>query len=98
MATKKTKFYTVAGCTRVDGEVEPCTYEEVFKTRRAAAKFIAGEINDVLLDYDDEHRERWDCADDITAKDCLPDGYRLSCYNEQDDILDLSIVEHSFPA
>ena len=96
MAKKKnntTKFYTVAGFTRLNGEVEPCTYTEVFNTRKEAAKFIAGEINDVLMDYDDEHREQWDCADDVKAKDCK-DGYRLSCYNEADDILDLSIVEH----
>ena len=97
MAKKtKTKFFTVAGCSRMDGEVEPCTYQEVFKTRRAAAKFIAGELNDVLLDYDAEHREQWCCADDITTKDCLPNGCRLSCYNDADDILDLSIVEHTW--
>jgi hypothetical protein len=93
---KKTKFFTVAGFTRFGGEVEPCVYQEVFKTRRAAAKFVAGEINEILLDYDEEHREQWDCADDITGKDCLPDGYRLSCYNDADDIIDLSIVEHTW--
>ena len=93
---KKTKFFTVAGFTRFDGEVDPWTFPEVFKTRRAAAKFIAEKINEVLHDYDEEHREVWDCVNDVTAKDCLPNGYRLSFYNAKDDISDLTIVEHSW--
>lgn len=91
---KKTKFFTVAGCSRMDGEVKPCTFEEVFKTRKAAGKFIAETINEMLLGYKDLDNG-YDIPYEVKPSECTH-GYRLSCYNDEDDIIDLSIVEHTW--
>lgn len=84
--TRTTKFYTVSGFCRIGGCVTPCTYTEIFQTRKEAAKFVAGEINQVITDYEAD-------VDPVKAKDCTC-GYRLNCYNDKDGIVDLSIVEH----
>ena len=83
---KTSKFYTVSGFSRIGGCVEPCTYTEIFQTRNEAAKFVAAEINQVIADEEAD-------VDPVKAKDCT-EGYRLDCYNDADDIVDLSVVEH----
>lgn len=98
MATKKTtpkaktiKFFTVVGNSRIGGCIENSKYEQVFKTRRKAAKFIADEVND-FIDQEglDESRKE-------TAKSCM-DGCCFYAYNDADDSLDFDIVEHKVPA
>lgn len=84
--SKTTKFYTISGFSRIGGCVEPCTYTEIFQTREEAAKFVADEINQVITDEEAD-------VDPVKAKDCT-EGYRLDCYNDADDIVDLSVVEH----
>ena len=83
---KTSKFYTVSGFARIGGCVEPCTYTEIFQTRKEAAKFVADEINQTIEDEEAN-------VDPVKAKDCT-EGYRLDCYNDDDDIVDLVVVEH----
>ena len=91
MSTKTTKFYTVAGFTRINGCCSPVTYKETFATRAKAAKFIADEMNEVI---DEENSQNPDTQlDAVTAKNCAQ-GYALSSYNDDDDIFELNIVEH----
>jgi len=89
--TKTTKFYTVAGFSRIGGCIVPSNYAEVFTSRSDAAKFVAKEINDVIDDENSQNPD--DQIDPVTAKDCK-DGYRLCAYNDRDDIVCLVIVEH----
>jgi hypothetical protein len=98
MATKKTtpktktiKFFTVVGNSRIGGCIENSIYEQVFKTRREAAKFIAGEVNDFIYQEALEERPK------ETAKSCMG-GCCFYAYNDADDRLDFDIVEHKVPA
>lgn len=98
MAQKKTtpkaktiKFFTVVGNSRIGGCIENSIYEQVFKTRRAAAKFIADEINDFIDQEELAERPK------ETAKSCMY-GCCFYAYNDADDRLDLDIVEHKVPA
>lgn len=98
MAKKKTtpkakpiKFFTVVGNSRIGGCIENSIYELVFKTRRAAAKFIADEVNDYIDQEGLEGRPK------ETTKSCM-DGCCFYAYNDEDDRLDLDIVEHKVPA
>ena len=87
-----TKFYTIAGFTRIGGCLATSNYTEIFFKRSAAAKFIADEINDVI---EDENAQNPDAQmDKVTAKECIK-GYRLSSYNDEDDVVCLDIVEHT---
>lgn len=90
--TKPNKFYTVAGFSRIDGCIETSNYTEIFFKRSAAAKFIADEINDVIEDENAQNPD--DQMDKVTAKECTK-GYRLSSYNDEDDVVCLDIVEHT---
>lgn len=90
--TKVTKFYTVAGFSRIDGCIETSNYPDIYYKRSKAAKFIADEINDVI---EDENAQNPDTQiDKVSPKDCT-NGYRLSSYNDLDDIVCLDIVEHT---
>lgn len=91
MSTKTTKFYTVAGFTRINGCCSPVTYKETFATRAKAAKFIADEMNQVIEEENDQNPDTQ--IDLVTAKDCTQ-GYGLSAFNDHDDIFELNIVEH----
>ena len=98
MATKKTtpkaktiKFFTVVGNSRIGGCVKNSIYEQVFKTRRAAAKFIADEVNDFIDQEELEGRQK------ETAQSCM-DGCCFYAYNDADDRLDFDIVAHRVPA
>lgn len=91
MSTKTTKFYTVAGFTRINGCCSPVTYKETFATRAKAAKFIADEVNQVIEEENDQNPDTQ--IDLVTAKDCAQ-GYGLSAFNDHDDIFELNIVEH----
>lgn len=84
--SKTTKFYTVSGFSRIKFAVEHCTYTEIFQTRIEAAKFVASEINQYIIQegIQKEH---------VSAKDCL-NGYRIIYVPGDRDLLDLSIVEH----
>lgn len=94
MANKKntTKFYTVAGFSRMGGCIETSTYTDIFFKRSAAAKFIADEINEVIDEENAQNPD--DQIERVKAKDCTK-GYRLSSYNDEDDIVCLDIVEHT---
>lgn len=85
--SKTTKFYTVSGFTRIGGCVEACTYTDIFQTRNEAAKFVAKEINQYIVQEVNQKGH-------VSTKDCL-NGYRIYAGNDADDMLDLSIVEHS---
>lgn len=87
-----TKFYTVAGFSRIGGCLATSNYTEIFFKRSAAAKFIADEINDVIEDENAQNPD--DQMDKVTAKECTK-GYRLSSYNDDDDVVCLDIVEHT---
>lgn len=89
--SKTTKFYTVAGFSRFGGCIVPSNYAEVFTSRSDAAKFIAKVINDAI--YDENAQNPDEQIDPVTAKDCK-DGYRLSAFNDLDDIVCLGIAEH----
>lgn len=98
MTTKKTtpkakpiKFFTVVGNSRIGGCIENSNYEQVFKTRREAAKFIADEINDFIDQEELEERPK------ETAKSCM-NGCCFYQYNDDDDRIELDIVEHKIPA
>ena len=88
---KTIKFFTVVGNSRIGGCIENSNYEQVFKTRREAAKFIAGEINDFIDQEELEERPK------ETAKSCM-NGCCFYAYNDADDRLDFDIVEHKVPA
>ena len=94
MTQKKITFYTIAGCSRTDGEVEPVTYEETYRSVRSAAKAVADEINEVIDLNNETVEDDSKKLPHVTADDCM-DGYRLSVFNDADDILDISIVKHS---
>lgn len=89
--TKTIKFFTVVGNSRIGGCIGNSIYEQVFKTRRAAAKFIADEVNDYIDQEALEGRPK------ETIKSCM-DGCCFYAYNDADDRLDLDIVEHRVPA
>ena len=88
--TKQIKFFTVVGYARVKGCIENNRYHQVCKTRKEAAQIIADEINEFISDYEVEHKP-------VSAKDCEY-GYEIYAYNDSDDKLDLSIVDHTIPA
>jgi hypothetical protein len=88
--TKTIKFFTVVGNSRIGGCIENSNYEQVFKTRRKAAKFIAGEINDFIDQEELAERPK------ETTKSCMS-GCCFYAYNDADDRLDLDIVEHRVP-
>lgn len=88
---KTIKFFTVVGNSRIGGCIENSNYEQVFKTRREAAKFIAGEINDFIDQEELEDRPK------ETVKSCM-NGRCFYQYNDDDDRLELDIVEHKVPA
>lgn len=87
-----TKFYTVSGFSRIGGCLATSNYTEIFFKRSAAAKFIADEINDVIEDENAQNPDNQ--MDKVTAKECTK-GYRLSSYNDEDDVVCLDIVEHT---
>lgn len=87
-----TKFYTIAGFSRIGGCLATSNYTEIFFKRSAAAKFIADEINDVIEDENAQNPDNQ--MDKVTAKECTK-GYRLSSYNDKDDVVCLDIVEHT---
>jgi hypothetical protein len=88
---KTIKFFTVVGNSRIGGCVENSIYEQVFRTRRAAAKFIADEVNDFIDQEELEGRQK------ETTQSCM-DGCCFYAYNDADDRLDFDIVEHRVPA
>lgn len=94
MAQKKITFYTIAGCARTGGEVEPATYTDVYKSVRTAAKAVADEINEVIDLHNETVEDDSEKLQHVTADDCM-NGYRLSAFNDDDDILDLNIVKHT---
>ena len=98
MATKKPttktntiKFFTVVGNSRIGGCIENIISEQVFKTRREAAKFIADDINDFIVQEELEDRPK------ETVKSCM-NGCCFYQYNDDDDRIELDIVEHKVPA
>lgn len=94
MAQKKITFYTIAGCTRTGGEVDPVTYTDVYKSVRSAAKAVADEINEVIDLHNETVEDDSEKLTHVTADDCM-NGYRLASFNDDDDILDLTIVKHT---
>jgi hypothetical protein len=89
--TNTIKFFTVVGNSRIGGCIENSNYEQVFKTRREAAKFIADEVNDFIDQEELEDRPK------ETAKSCM-NGCCFYQYNDDDDCIELDIVEHRVPA
>lgn len=87
-----TKFYTIAGFSRIGGCLSTSNYPDIFYKRTKAAKFIADEINAVIEDENAQNPD--DQMDKVTAKECTK-GYRLSSYNDADDVVCLDIVEHT---
>lgn len=87
-----TKFYTIAGFSRIGGCLATSNYPDIFYKRSKAAKFIADEINAVIEDENAQNPD--DQMDKVTAKECT-NGYRLSSYNDADDVVCLDIVEHT---
>ncbi len=84
--SKTTKFYTVSGFTRIGGCIEPCAYTELFPTQNEAAKLVASEINQYIV-QEGIHKAH------VSTENCR-NGYRIYARNDDDDMLDLSIVEH----
>lgn len=84
---KTSKFYTVSGFCRINGCIDAITYGEIFTTQEKAAKFAADEINQVISD------------EEIELEPVKPSAnvnrYRISAYNDRDDIMELNVVEHS---
>lgn len=80
------KVYTVTGFTRIGGCIEPCAYTELFPTRNEAAKFVASEINQYIVQEGIQKAH-------VSTEGCR-NGYRIYAGNDDDDLLDLSIVEH----
>ncbi len=92
MANNKSKFCTVAGFSRTGGCISPITCPDLFANRNKAAKYIADEINQVI---NDENAQNPDSQQkNVTVKDCLK-GYRLSAFNDADDIVCYTITEHT---
>lgn len=92
MAKKNsTTFYTVSGYCRIGGCLDTITRKEIFPTRAEAAKYVADEINSTI---EDENAQNPDAQMELVkAKDCTH-GYCLSAYNDADDRIEYSIVEH----
>jgi predicted nucleic acid-binding protein len=90
--SNNTKFYTVAGFSRIGGCLATSNYTEIFYKRSKASKFIADEINNVIEEENAQNPDNQ--MDKVTAKECTK-GYRLSSYNDKDDIVCLDIVEHT---
>lgn len=101
---KTIKFFTVVGNSRIGGCIENSNYEQVFKTRREAAKFIADEVNNFIDQEELEDRLK------ETAESCMygtcfyidndedDEDDRLDFDSDEDDRLDFDIVEHTVPA
>lgn len=83
---KTSKFYTVSGFYRINGCIDAITYGEIFTTQAKAAKFAADMINQVISD------------EEIDLEPVKPSAnvnkYRISSYNDSDDIMELNVVEH----
>lgn len=83
---KTSKFYTVSGFYRINGCIDAITYGEIFTTQAKAAKFAADKINQVISD------------EEIDLEPVKPSAnvnkYRISSYNDSDDIMELNVVEH----
>lgn len=89
---KKTKFYTVSGYFRINGCLDFITCKEIFPTRAKAAKYVADKINDTI---EDENAQNPDTQIELVKpKDCT-NGYELSAYNDDDDVVAFKVVEHT---
>lgn len=88
--SKKTKVYTVSGLKRVCMHIEPIKYPDTFTTKKAAAKFVAGKLNEWVDHWNKVHgREE---IGRVKIMDCFKyDGYIIG------DIC-LLIVEHDSEA
>lgn len=86
---KKKKFYTVSGIKRVCMLTETLKFPDTFTTKKAAAKFVAGKLNEWVDHWNKIHgREE---IGRVTIMDCFKhDGYMIG------DIC-LNIVEHDAP-
>jgi len=87
---KKTKVYTVSGMKRVCMHIEPIKYPDTFTTKKAAAKFVAGKLNEWVDDWNKIHGHEE--IGRVKIMDCFKyDGYIIgdTC---------LLIVEHDSEA
>ena len=89
--TKRT-FYTVAGCSRVDGCIYPEVYTDVFWNIKLASKAVAEAVNSVIDDANAEDESLK--LEHVKATDCAK-GYCLSAFNDADDRFELRIVRHT---